>query len=427
MNPGEREETVEASKPPRFSWSWLAYLLRWLPFVSIVLCLLSWVCLEVVLNQPTRGLEGLGQAISSYFVLLFWISTALVGTVLAIAFVTIDLAYKRRLSKVLCAAIFLNLLLGPALIYGIQIREYYKNVPPIVRAADSENAAQLKEILTSTEDPARPSENATRAFTTALVHNHYESIEAIVDHFAASPGWGLSIESALCWAARGRHPETVEKLWDKGMAPNAKVPINLDRLVCLAAEGGLADLLKSALQAGGDPNAILGGKSALSRAAHSLRYGHRECLDVLFDSGATPTSANDVSSLLSFAVLSDDIAQTRTFLQYLKDASFEKMPKLGSRLLQNVCHQYKPHQKAMLVVLLNAGADPVLTVDSKSTALGMAVSSNNLEAVRLFVEYGADLNDPRIGHSLVESARRYGYEDMARLLIDLGANVTGPK
>lgn len=406
---------------PRLFWNWIAKLLRKVPFVTIALCLLSWICFELILREPTRGIEGLGKAIWEYFTLLFWISMASVGAALAIAFSVSDLLREHRVSRAVLATIVLNLLLGPALIYGIHLREYYKNTPPIVRAVDSEDTAQLNLILGSTEDPVNPSVDANLAFTTALARDHYESIEAIVDYFVAAPGLGFSIEYALCWAEREKHPESREHLWAKGMAANTTSPIDMDRLVCLAAEGGLFDLLKQALGAGGDPNALLGGKSALNRAAQPFRYGSRECVKILFDSGATPTSTNDVASLLSFAVLSDDVAQAEAFLEYLDEASLKSIPKLGSRLLLSVCHQYKPHQKTMLIVLLNAGADPVLPVDSKSTALGMAVSDNNIEAVRLFAEYGADLNDPRIGYSLVEEARRYGYEEMAEVLVELGA------
>lgn len=427
MNPTDSSDDVSFGQRPGWSWKWFVTILYWLPFATLAICLLSWWELESILKRPSHGLLGVGNAIGIGITLGIWNCAGIGGAILAFILFIAERVRNKSYSKGLLSAVILNLLVGPVLIYGVETWKYYENVPLIVRAVDNEDTAQLNLILGSTEDPANPSTDATVAFTRALGHDHYESIEAIVDYFVAAPGWGFSIESAICNATYHRHPETAGRLWNKGISANAKAPLDLDRLVCLAADSGLSSLLRKALEAGGNPSAVLGNKSALNRAAAPGNSFNRDCVELLLEFGFKPSSVAEVGSLIDVAIRSNDLGQTQDFMDYLEGKSLEDAPDLGSRLLKSAYQNDSSNQLQILEILLNAGADPALPTAGKSTALGMAISDNNIEAVRLFVEYGADLNDPRIGYSLVESAKRYGYEDMAMLLIDLGANVTGPE
>ncbi|WP_268846822.1 ankyrin repeat domain-containing protein [Flavobacterium aestivum] len=57
------------------------------------------------------------------------------------------------------------------------------------------------------------------------------------------------------------------------------------------------------------------------------------------------------------------------------------------------------------------------------TPLGIAISKGDIEVVKKFIEYGADVNEKSNGMSPLMIAARYNKVDIIRILISKGANV----
>lgn len=84
-------------------------------------------------------------------------------------------------------------------------------------------------------------------------------------------------------------------------------------------------------------------------------------------------------------------------------------------------------QPSTVLLLLDQGADPVAasTNDMKVQPLHAAVAGRNVEAVRLLIERGADVNArQQIGYTPLMGAASAGRQDLVRLLLDHGADRT---
>jgi ankyrin len=83
-----------------------------------------------------------------------------------------------------------------------------------------------------------------------------------------------------------------------------------------------------------------------------------------------------------------------------------------------LCAALRIRNADLMTLLLESGADP-----SKGSPLADAVIENNESAVKLLIKYKAEVQYGGVwGITPLHLAVRYGYEDIARLLLESGAN-----
>jgi ankyrin repeat protein len=282
-------------------------------------------------------------------------------------------------------------------------------------------------------------------------------------------------QTALMWAVSGHRTEVVDVLLEAGADVHARSKSSR-RVVLLCCptwsgdpegtveldQGGLTPLLFSALDgdvasatrllsAGANVNETAAvGATALVMAAHR---GHGALVLLLLEKGADPNAAGAGYTALHSAVLRGDQEMVKTLLAhranlnprltkgtYLKRGSrefaFDKFligatPFMLAARLGNL---------ALMRALAAAGADTSLGLEDGRSPLivaaqgettgartrGGAVEPRVLDAVKLLVELGSDVNAAdRAGNTAlhVVAARRPGFDTVVQFLADRGARL----
>jgi ankyrin repeat protein len=163
----------------------------------------------------------------------------------------------------------------------------------------------------------------------------------------------------------------------------------------IEAVGGLPDATRLAemLDAGGNPNAKLGGRTALDFA---VGYKYLDKVKILLAHGADPNIPEDP----------DPNAEGRSV----------------TPLINAVRHD---NQKELVEVLLKGGADPNQTDDLGMTPLMSAATFGATENARLLVQYGADAGrTTEVGQDALYFAMSRDRPDMVGFLLGCGLNPT---
>lgn len=180
-------------------------------------------------------------------------------------------------------------------------------------------------------------------------------------------------------------------------------------LLSLAFESKAPGFVLLVLERGADPNTMIKGCSALTRAC---RLEWREVAEALLKNGARPNgNENDCTSPLAAA---STIHQLSYYLDFPKGC--------GS----NVPVGSTATRMEIVKLLLNHGAAPSLLRGNKekSLPLNRASKSGFREIVQLLLENGANVNgmDSR-GTTALDEAALEGHTEIVRLLLDNGAEI----
>ena len=226
--------------------------------------------------------------------------------------------------------------------------------------------------------------------------------------------------TALHWAVHRNDAALVDLLLAAGAGVSTANRYGV-RPVSLAAENGDAGILEALLAAGADPNAALpGGETVLMTAA---RTGDAEAVRVLLVRGADPNlrdgfrgqtalmwaaARNNAGAVHALAELGADVrAKTGTAAREpLGNRLFYAPPPTGFTALLFAARG--GHVEAVRV-LLAAGADVDDTLSDGQSALVVAVANANWEAADYLLDRGADPNLAGAGwnalHQLVRTRR----------------------
>ena len=118
--------------------------------------------------------------------------------------------------------------------------------------------------------------------------------------------------------------------------------------------------------------------------------------------------------------LSGDIAGVRCLLR--SGADVNQKDGFGQSVLNFACSFGRSHIDIVQLLVLK-GADVNLQDASGWFPLLKAVSCNSLEAVRILLDGGADVNQDFCAWTSLHDAAYAGYQDIARLLLERGARV----
>ncbi|EQB48109.1 hypothetical protein CGLO_12685 [Colletotrichum gloeosporioides Cg-14] len=205
---------------------------------------------------------------------------------------------------------------------------------------------------------------------------HEEIVRLLLEH-----GAGINLSgkhgNALSAAAKNRHMGTVQLLVDHDADVNAGGE-RFASALSAAAWGGNVDIVQHLLDHDADVNAT--GKSLASPLVSAVTKGHAEVVQLLLDSGADVTALNSAGCALMAAAQHSRILIAKLLLE--RGANVQ----CRHRGLEDTFH---------LIPLV------------------IASGKGDLEAMKLLLEHGADLNAIRCKHNETE---------MVELLLDYGAN-----
>ena len=241
--------------------------------------------------------------------------------------------------------------------------------------------------------------------------NHTDVVELLNKYGARSD---MPVQ-ALLDAVRDGKSEQVKSLIEKGANMNTRdyqgrTPLHL------AAAKGYTDIAELLVKGGADINAKSDnlGTTALIVA---IQNGHRDTVKVLVANGADVNAKGvENQTALHCAAKRGDVGIGKILMA--QGAQTEAKCKYGGTPLAWAAYE---GQAEFAALLIEHGADiEAKLLDGRTTPLGRAVAQGHLDAAKVLLAKGANVNTRPSGRTLVHVAMHMGHQDMVRLLLTKG-------
>jgi uncharacterized protein len=345
-------------------------------------------------------------------------------------------------------------------------------VTPLALACANGNFVMVEKLLKAGADPNAAQPTGTTVLMTAARTGNVDVVKSLLAHQADVNAKETRREqTALMWAVAEKHPEVVRLLIEAGADAHARSTGGFTPLLFAAQQGDL-DSARLLMAAGANANeATPEDGSALVVASHS---GHEALSIFLVERGADPnaTDAYGITALHYSVMLGLARVGGARPLEGAQYLFRPNMPELVKALLAHGANpnaritkfpplpytrQWKPstlgligatpfllaaasYDAGIMRLLVDKGADPLLATQEGTTPLIMAagfpegvghsvprpaeVDRNALEAVKLALELGADINAAnQTGETALIGAARVGDNDIVQYLVDKGADI----
>ena len=315
---------------------------------------------------------------------------------------------------------------------------------PLSLACTNGNAAMIELFLNGGADVNEASADGETALMIAARTGRVDAVDLLMKRGAdVQRKETLRGQTALMWAASEGHTEVVRRLIAAGADPLVRSTAGYSALM-FAIRDGQGETVNALLKAGANPNEVLpprarrqtgatefgrpeGGASALDVAVSNA---HFEIAAQLLDAGANPNSAaqgwaplHTITFVRKPGTGSNNPAPpgsgTMDSLAFVKklvasgadvNARITRRPTAGLSALNTIgatpfLMAARTADAELMALLVELGADPMLTTEEKTTALMIAAGvgtrspgedagteSEAIEAVALAVKLGNDIN-----------------------------------
>src|SRR5437879_1203411 len=342
-------------------------------------------------------------------------------------------------------------------------------VTPLSLACINQSAAMVEKLLKSGADPNGA---PTPVIMTAARTGNVETVKSLLAHGAdVNAKESPRGQTALMWAVAEKHPEVARMLIDHGADVHARSTSGFTPLLFAARQGDM-ESARMLLEVGANVNEAAPEEgSALVVAIHS---GHEALALFLLEKGADPNAADAYGvTALHYAVLKG-LARV-SGVRPISGADYVYRPNMPELVKALLAHGANPNARVakfppmpntrqfklidltpvgatpfllaaasydpvIMRLLVAAGDDPSLTDEAKNTPLIMAAGyaegithavlrpeeddRNALEAVKIAVELGADVNGTSdMGETALHGAAYVGANDIVQFLVEKGAKV----
>ncbi len=347
----------------------------------------------------------------------------------------------------------------------------------LAEASTNGNAAIIKLLLEAGAEANTRMKGGETALMLAARSGNPETVRALLGHGASPDQRERRNQTALMWAAAEGHVEVVRALIDAGAGVNARLDSGFTPFLLSVREGHL-DVVRAFIEAGVDVNAMMrpaegwkfrGGPPARCPLQIAVRNGHFELAIALVDAGADPNDvrtgftalhlipgvrkpdSNDLNDgappkgagRLSSTDFVREIVKRGADVDFRLPRSTQGLPGTTSRIATVGAAGATPLLLAadrsdvpLMRLLLELGSDPLLPNFNNTTPLMAAAGvgttspdqeageeSEALEAVRLLLDLGADLNTvDNNGDTAMHGAAYNAYPLVANLLAERGAD-----
>lgn len=248
----------------------------------------------------------------------------------------------------------------------------------------------------------------TRVVDAVKSHNP-EAVRSLVKEHADVNAPEPDGTTALHWAAHANDLDSVEILLRAGANPKTANRYGVTPL-SEAATYGKAALVEALLKAGADPNTLTTerGETVLMTAS---RAGNADAVRVLLDHGADPNAKESFRG--------------QTALMWAAAENHADVVKL--LLAKGADPKVRSSDRDTTPPKLMAGTPAAPISKGGLTALVFAARQGSIEAAKVLLESGADINQADAdGHTPLIIAILNNHDDLAQMLIDRGADVNAP-
>lgn len=343
-------------------------------------------------------------------------------------------------------------------------------VPPLAQACTNGNAAIVKLLLEAGADANAALKGGETALMLAARSGNAEAVQALLDRGADPNSRERHDQTALMWAAAEGHADVVRALLEGGADLNASLDSGFTPFLFAVREGRL-DVVKEFLAAGVDVNAMMqpaeGKRSPrTSPLLLAVQNAHYELAIALVDAGADPNDvrtgftplhmipgvrkpdSSDASDgapprgagSLSSADFVREIVKRGADVNFRLAEGTRKLPGTSSLIETSgstpLLFAADRSDVPLMRLLLELGADPLMPNFNGTTPLLAAAGvgtqepqeeageeSEALEAVRLLLDLGANVNDiDNDGDTAMHGAAYNMYPRVIELLAERGAD-----
>jgi uncharacterized protein len=360
-------------------------------------------------------------------------------------------------------------------------------VTPLLMACTNRSAGMVDKLLKAGANPNAASDwTGETALMRCADTGNLDAVKSLLDHGADVKAKDTRQgHTALMWALAQKHTDVARALIEHGADVNARAKSGFTPLMFAAQQGDM-EAAQMLVTAGADVNSTTNGEglwegdTALLVAALN---GHEKLSIFLLDKGANPKAADENGlTALHLAMLKGVALITRVqphaYTAYLNRPNMMelvkallahgadpnariKMASAGNKFYKAEASPYRPYEPVpgtvspvgatpfliaammfdteLMKTLVAAGADPKLATEENVTPLMVAATlgrprwtnlnpadaKNALEAVKLTVELGNDVNvaDNVFGLTAVHGAAYSGTNPIIQFLADKGAKV----
>jgi uncharacterized protein len=295
---------------------------------------------------------------------------------------------------------------------------------PLMQAARIGNVETVRALLEAGADPNVQEKNGGQnALMWAAAERHPAVTELLVQHKADVNAHTKNGATALMFAARG-DVDSTRILLDGGARPNDAIPDWGGTALIIASTMGKTNVVQVLLDKGADPNVRdKNSFTALHAAVRDSDYGEDQAqkaaavatVKVLLKHGADPNAR---------------IHQEKQTVRALNEVSFQGATPLALAAEVNNLEAIK--------LLVEGGADPTIATEQGTTPLILAAGGATDEqrprtaeeravavhTARFLVEHGADVNAAgAFGWTALHTASYQGLNDVVEFLVSKGAKL----
>lgn len=296
-----------------------------------------------------------------------------------------------------------------------------RNETPIFVAAQFNNVEAIALLAEFGCDPNAPAKSGFTPMRMAAENGNNESVKALVKA-GASVNAVSDTGSPLMSAALDGRAACIKLLASLGAELNWQNKDGATALFIATCEQQV-DAVKALLELGADPNISGDGLTALHAAAER---DYADIIDALLDAGAN-VNAQDKMGVTSayMAVHFNKLGALKQLLKRGADVNMRQNDSMTPLMLAA-----QEGFGAIVTVLVKAGADlnAVLTKDVGTIKPGrsvllFAITFQHIDTVRLLLALGADISGPEDGHCMFPllQAVACGGVPITQLLLDSGA------
>ncbi|RYP78164.1 hypothetical protein DL769_003245 [Monosporascus sp. CRB-8-3] len=257
-----------------------------------------------------------------------------------------------------------------------------------------------------------------------LTRLHAVALFGLVDIARDLLADGVDVDARADWdttplhlAAKAGHTQMVRLLLQAGakVAPEAtfiQTPLHM------AAQEGHESVVQILIDAGADCNdrRTIQGKSPLHLAAE---YGHFDVAQVLIEKGADVNQEDAVAFYRK--IQTDRESSPGLDDEKVSDDDDDKGEELGGTPLNRAAEQ---GHEAIVLLLLNNGADISATEEGGRTALHQAARAGHVKLVQLLITRGIDVStEDKSGQTALHCAAGKGQAEIVQILLENNANV----
>ncbi|ELR02697.1 hypothetical protein VC83_08432 [Pseudogymnoascus destructans] len=293
----------------------------------------------------------------------------------------------------------------------------YGGCTPLVLAVQLGLVDAVKIMLDNGASPAERDSTGLTPLFMAVQYNRYKVAKLLLDAGADVEDTGGQ-SSALHLAASNGRPRMLQLLLNRQAPVDVSFP-GFGTPLSQAAQLGSNECVKILLAAGADPNAMA--KSGATPLKWAALKGYGDVVKTLLRNKAIASHIGTDGETPIYCAVDGghgDICGD------LIDAGADFISEVARPVMTPLGHAARLGRRNIVKVLLARGA-PVDGISDENTPLGSAAVEGHLDVCRDLIEAGANLNATYgpLSTSPVGFAAKFGYEEIAELLLSRGARV----